>query len=60
VLDVLLQQVRHENACCLLVTHAPAAAARADRVLRLTAGGLVPAGAAPRAPSMFPAADPQR
>jgi putative ABC transport system ATP-binding protein len=58
VLDVLLQQVRHENACCLLVTHAPAAAARADRVLRLTASGLVPADAT-RAPSMPSSAGPQ-
>jgi putative ABC transport system ATP-binding protein len=40
VLDVLLHQVRQENACCLLVTHAPLAAARADRVLRLTRSGL--------------------
>lgn len=40
VLDVLLDQVRHQEACCLLVTHSPAAAARADRVLRLTRDGL--------------------
>jgi len=40
VLDVLLQQVRAHRAICLLVTHAPSAAARADRVLRLTAHGL--------------------
>ena len=40
VLDVLLAQVRHEHAACLLVTHSPAAAARADRVLRLTRHGL--------------------
>jgi putative ABC transport system ATP-binding protein len=50
VLDVLLQQVRQENACCLLVTHAPAAAARADRVLRLTRDGLQPV-AVPTAPA---------
>jgi putative ABC transport system ATP-binding protein len=42
VLDVLLQQVRSEGAICLLVTHSPAAAQRADRVLRLQHDGLVP------------------
>ncbi len=41
VLSVLLDQVRHAGAACLLVTHSEAAAARADRVLRLTAGGIV-------------------
>ena len=40
VLDTLVAQVRHEGAACLLVTHSRAAAARADRVLLLTAGGL--------------------
>lgn len=40
VLDVLAAQVRAEGAACLLVTHSQAAARRADRVLRLTAGGL--------------------
>ena len=42
MLDVLVAQVRHELAACLLVTHSVAAAARADRVLRLTATGIVP------------------
>jgi putative ABC transport system ATP-binding protein len=41
VLEVLLGQVREQRAICLLVTHSPAAAARADRVLRLTPHGLV-------------------
>jgi len=43
VLAVLAQQVRAQQATCLLVTHSPAAAAIADRVLRLTAQGLAPA-----------------
>ncbi len=42
MLDLLQQQVRGEGAACLLMTHSAAAAARADRVLRLTAGGIVP------------------
>ncbi len=42
MLDVLVAQVRSEGAACLLVTHSQAAAARADRVLRLTAGGIAP------------------
>jgi len=42
MLDVLVAQVRTEGAACLLVTHSAAAAARADRVLRLTATGIVP------------------
>ena len=41
MLDVLVAQVRAEGAACLLVTHSAAAAARADRVLRLTATGIV-------------------
>jgi putative ABC transport system ATP-binding protein len=41
MLDVMVAQVRHERAACLLVTHSAAAAARADRVLRLTAAGIV-------------------
>ena len=40
VLDVLLEQARSERTICLLVTHSPAAAARADRVLRLSRDGL--------------------
>jgi len=43
MLDVLVAQVRAEGAACLLVTHSLAAAARADRVLRLTSTGIVPA-----------------
>jgi putative ABC transport system ATP-binding protein len=43
VLDVLLAQVRSEATICLLVTHSPVAAARADRVLRLSRDGLAPA-----------------
>jgi putative ABC transport system ATP-binding protein len=41
MLDVMVAQVRQEQAACLLVTHSAAAAARADRVLRLTASGIV-------------------
>lgn len=41
VLDVLLENVRQARAMCLLVTHSRTAAARADRVLRMTAAGLV-------------------
>jgi len=40
MLDVLQAQVRAEGAACLLVTHSAAAAARADRVLRLAADGI--------------------
>lgn len=40
VLSLLLAQVREAGAACLLVTHSAAAAARADRVLRLTAHGV--------------------
>jgi len=43
VLAVLRAQVQEAGAACLLVTHSAAAAARADRVLRLTATGIVPA-----------------
>ena len=43
MLDLLVAQVRQEGAACLLVTHSAAAAARADRVLRLTATGIVAA-----------------
>ena len=42
VLAVLRTQVREAGAACLLVTHSAAAAARADRVLRLTVNGIVP------------------
>ena len=40
VLSVLLAQVRDAGAACLLVTHSAAAAARADRVLRLASDGV--------------------
>ncbi len=43
VLAVLRTQVREAGAACLLVTHSAAAAARADRVWRLTASGIVAA-----------------
>ena len=43
VLDVLRAEVQNTGAACLLVTHSEAAAARADRVLRLTANGIVAA-----------------
>ena len=42
MLDLLVAQVKAQGAACLLVTHSTAAAARADRVLRLTANGIVP------------------
>jgi putative ABC transport system ATP-binding protein len=42
VLDLLHDQVHRAGAACLLVTHSAAAAARADRVLRLTTAGVVP------------------
>ena len=41
VLGVLLAQVREAGAACLLVTHSAAAAARADRTLRLTPTGVM-------------------
>ena len=40
VMDVLREQVRGAGAACLLVTHSAAAAARADRTLRLTPHGI--------------------
>jgi putative ABC transport system ATP-binding protein len=40
VLAVLREQVRGSGAACLLVTHSAAAAAAADRVLRLTPTGI--------------------
>jgi len=43
VLGVLRSQVEQAGAACLLVTHSQAAAAGADRVLRLTPGGVVTA-----------------
>jgi putative ABC transport system ATP-binding protein len=43
VMDLLATQVRTQGAACVLVTHSMASAAHADRVLRLTAQGMVPA-----------------
>jgi len=40
VMDLLSAQVRSEGAACVLVTHSRTAAARADRVLTLTANGM--------------------
>jgi putative ABC transport system ATP-binding protein len=40
VLGVLREQMRGSGAACLLVTHSAAAAAAADRVLRLTPNGI--------------------
>ena len=40
VMDLLSSQVRSEGAACVLVTHSRAAAARADRILTLTATGM--------------------
>ena len=40
VMDVLVQQVREHATSVVLVTHSEAAAARADRVLHLTAEGI--------------------
>jgi putative ABC transport system ATP-binding protein len=43
VMDVLQQQARQSGAALVLVTHSSAAASRAQRVLHLTAAGLLPA-----------------
>ncbi len=51
VMNVLLAQTRGHGAALVLVTHSEAAAARADRVLHLTAGGI-------RAPRPAPAPPP--
>jgi putative ABC transport system ATP-binding protein len=40
VMDVLIAQTREHGASLLLVTHSEAAATRADRVMRLTSGGV--------------------
>ena len=42
VMDLLLAQTREHGASLVLVTHSDAAAARPDRVLRLTADGIAP------------------
>ncbi len=44
VMDVLTRQTRERGAALVLVTHALAAAQRADRVLRLTVQGMQPLG----------------
>ncbi|MDP3222419.1 MAG: ATP-binding cassette domain-containing protein, partial [Rubrivivax sp.] len=49
VMAVLRQQVREAGAACLLVTHSVAAAAAADRVLRLTPTGIEDATPQPAA-----------
>jgi putative ABC transport system ATP-binding protein len=41
VLDTLAGEVKREGTACVLVTHSMAAASRADRVLELTATGLI-------------------
>ena len=56
VLDVLVAQVREQGAACVLVTHSRAAAARADRVLTLTAAGMRDGEADDGAPSPSPSA----
>ncbi|WP_292445375.1 ABC transporter ATP-binding protein [Methylibium sp.] len=43
VMDALAAEVRREGAACVLVTHSATAARRADRALRLTPTGLIPA-----------------
>ncbi len=40
MMDLLAAQVREHGAACVLVTHSHTAAARADRVLTLTASGM--------------------
>jgi putative ABC transport system ATP-binding protein len=42
VLDCFAQAVKRSRAAALMVTHSPVAAARADRVLRLSGGKLAP------------------
>ena len=56
VLQALRHQVRETGAACLLVTHSAAAAASADRVLRLTPDGVWPDHAAATASVAFSAA----
>jgi putative ABC transport system ATP-binding protein len=43
VMDALIEQTRSQGSALVLVTHSEQAAARADRVLRLTTQGLEPA-----------------
>jgi putative ABC transport system ATP-binding protein len=42
MLELLRQQLQAEGSACLLVTHSAQAARHADRVLRLTPGGIEP------------------
>jgi len=42
VMDVLVAQTRGQRASLVLVTHSESAAARADRVMVLTSGGIAP------------------
>jgi putative ABC transport system ATP-binding protein len=41
MLDLMTAQVREAGSACLLVTHSPAAAARADRIVHLNARGII-------------------
>jgi len=51
ILDVLIGQTRAQGAACVMVTHSRMAAARADRVLRLTRTGLQPVAVDAHAPA---------
>jgi putative ABC transport system ATP-binding protein len=53
VLELLVAQVRARGAAAVLVTHSEAAASRADRVVRLTATGIVSPGR-PLPPALSP------
>ncbi|MCZ2496244.1 ATP-binding cassette domain-containing protein [Xylophilus sp. Kf1] len=44
VMDLLIAEARQNGAALVLVTHSASAAARADRRLQLSAGGIAPAG----------------
>ncbi|MGE5649064.1 ABC transporter ATP-binding protein [Noviherbaspirillum sp. UKPF54] len=48
VLSLLRNEIKENGASAIIVTHSPAAAATADRVLTLTRDGLRPAAGAPR------------
>ena len=59
VMEALVAQAHASGAACLLVTHSTAAAARADRVLRLTGEGVVDGAAEALAlPAAAPRAQP--
>ena len=67
VMDALLAQTRQEGAALVLVTHSEAAAARADRVLQLSADGIrgtanpsahAPSRAMPPTPAALPSGPP--